>query len=86
MAHSLTRYKASNEEYRINKIFSSTSGRVYNELTEKPRTAAVSDNGQLWKETWSNPKRHSEEGEWMAKLENSPEQCLKQIRMTEVNV
>ena len=76
MAHKLRRNNAINEQYGINRTFSSTPGRVCQELAEKARTGAVPDKGQceeIWKEIWSNPTRHNEGTEWMVKLRNSPE-------------
>ena len=57
-------------------MFSSTLGITYQEQAEKQSTGAVPDNGkcnQSWKETWSNPRRHNEEGEWMENLGNLSE-------------
>ena len=50
-SHRLKRYTTTNEQYRINKIFSSTLGRVYQELSEKPKTGAVPEKGQC-EQSW----------------------------------
>ena len=71
----------------INKIdIQLDTGRVCQELAEKPKTDAVLEKvqyKQFQKEIWSNPKWHNLEAEWTANLRNSPEQCLTEITRTE---
>ena len=87
MAHKSKQYKTRNEQYCINKIFSSTPGRAYREPTEKQRTGAVPEKWQCeqcWKEIWSDRRRRSEEIELTASWGHSTEQSLTEITKTEV--
>ena len=61
MTHRLRRYKAKDEQYRINKIFTSTPGIVYHELHEQAKTGVVPEKRQCeqFLFLWSNPKRRS---------------------------